>query len=213
MRRARLIEQFPFLAWPIGRVRMHTAKNNYLYSSGWVRSLGTFLPADAEGKPLPWYSYPAIEFLSERLTRDLSVLEYGAGNSTLWYAARVGHVVSVEDHAGWAERLRQTVPGNVTIKFATGDEYASAAAASGTAYDIVVVDGAMRNDCALRSASSLSPGGIFVWDDAQREEYKPGFDALKARGFRKIDFYGLAPINATPKSTAILYRDANVLGI
>ena len=63
-------------------------------------------PVDAAGHPVPWLSMPALAFLEERMPSGLSVLEYGSGNSTLWWSRRAARVVSVEHDAAFHSRLR-----------------------------------------------------------------------------------------------------------
>ena len=38
---------------------------------------------DREGRPIPWYTYPAIEYLASLDLSGMKVLEYGSGNSSL----------------------------------------------------------------------------------------------------------------------------------
>ena len=59
----------------------------------------------SDGAPLPWFTYAAIEFLAERVDRSWRVFEYGAGNGTLWWSARVREVHAVEADAGWHAAL------------------------------------------------------------------------------------------------------------
>jgi hypothetical protein len=60
-----------------------------LKDDGWFRSCREQASVDANGNPIPWITYPAIEFLVKRINNQLSVFEYGCGNSTLWWASRV----------------------------------------------------------------------------------------------------------------------------
>src|SRR5262245_56791293 len=48
---------------------------------------------DKDGNPLPWYTYPAIDFLRRKCFAERTVLEFGSGQSTLWWAARARSVV------------------------------------------------------------------------------------------------------------------------
>ena len=52
---------------------------------------------DKKGDPIPWYTYPAIDFLLLRDYRDKNILEFGSGQSTLWWAARAKFVLSLEE--------------------------------------------------------------------------------------------------------------------
>jgi hypothetical protein len=50
-----------------------------------------------KGEPIPWFSHPLIDFLKDRLSKDMTVFEYGCGNSTLWWADRVRSVTGVKN--------------------------------------------------------------------------------------------------------------------
>lgn len=52
---------------------------------GWLKSFKTKMPIDAKGNPVPWYTYPAIEFLEQLDFTNKIVLEYGSGNSSLYW--------------------------------------------------------------------------------------------------------------------------------
>ena len=51
---------------------------------------------DVSGNPLPWYTYPAIDFLAARRFDGKTVLEFGGGQSTLWWSPRTRHVTTIE---------------------------------------------------------------------------------------------------------------------
>jgi hypothetical protein len=125
----------------------------YLVSRGWIESRRTKRSVDAEGRPLPWITYGAIDFLTERARETFTVFEFGSGNSTLWWAERVAHVTSVEHDEKWAQRVARRLPGNVTYSYVPLErdgDYCRAASASGETFDIVVVDGRDRVNCAGR---------------------------------------------------------------
>jgi precorrin-6B methylase 2 len=187
-----------------------------LREDGWIRSLAEGVPVDVEGRPLPWINYPAIEFLARRARPDMSVFEYGCGHSTLWWAARVREVVACDHDRDWLERIRPRAPRNVTLRHVPleyGGEYCRTAAADPGRYDIVVIDGRDRVNCARHAVTALKPGGVIVWDNTDREEYRPGIEALAAAGFRRIEFTGMPPGLNEKLETSVFYRDGNVLGL
>jgi FkbM family methyltransferase len=55
----------------------------------------------------PWITFAAARFLLRQLSPQTRVFEYGAGGSTLFFAKRVGELVSVEHDAAWLERTRR----------------------------------------------------------------------------------------------------------
>eukprot|EP00927_Polykrikos_kofoidii_P044006 TRINITY_DN38103_c0_g1_i1.p1 TRINITY_DN38103_c0_g1~~TRINITY_DN38103_c0_g1_i1.p1 ORF type:complete len:901 (-),score=147.57 TRINITY_DN38103_c0_g1_i1:147-2849(-) len=63
------------------------------------------VPLDANGQPLPMYTYPVIEYLDRLDLRFASVLEFGSGMSTLWWARRAKTVVAIEANDAWREHI------------------------------------------------------------------------------------------------------------
>jgi hypothetical protein len=187
----------------------------YLRTTGWFRSLVLSSSIDARGEPLPWITYPSLRFLESRLHPEMEVFEFGSGASTQWWARRVRRVVSCEDDRDWFERTRALAPANVQLTYASGDgpEYAGTILAYNSTFDIVVIDGTDRVSCARNCLGALKPDGVILWDNTDREQYRPGFELLREQGFRRVDFIGMTPINLFECSTSIFYRDRNCLGL
>ena len=116
----------------------------------------------------PWISFDAQALIDERLDAESSVLEFGSGMSTLWFARRVGRIVSREDHAGWhGEIAGRLADSNAEIDYrhAPGrEEYL--AVPDGETFDIVLVDGKFRDECVELGLSLLKPGGMLYLDNA-----------------------------------------------
>jgi tRNA A58 N-methylase Trm61 len=166
------------------------------------------------GSPVPWYTYAAINFLSPRLKPHMEVFEYGSGNSTLWYAERVAHVVTCEHNREWADIVRKNLPQNAVLaERPLGSAYVDEIGNYDRKFDIVAIDGRMRSACSRRCVPYLSPGGVIIWDNSERQEYQEAMTALERDGFRRIDFIGMGPINIYGSMTSIFYRSDNVLGI
>lgn len=186
--------------------------------SGWWRSMSFKKPVDAAGAPLPWYSYPAIHFIESRLPAgsadDLRVFEFGSGNSTLWWAQRSREVVAVEDNAVWYNYVTSSMPPSVSYKLADGrPAYVEALSNESGPFDIVVVDGSHREDCAREAAKKLTERGVVIFDNSDLPSHARAIDLLKAAGLKELQFYGLGPMNGHPWGTSIFYRDGNLFSI
>ena len=68
---------------------------------GIERSIDEKVCEDRDGNPIPWYTYPAIEYLAQFDYSDKKIFEYGCGNSSLFWAARAESVTSIEDNPEW----------------------------------------------------------------------------------------------------------------
>jgi hypothetical protein len=191
-------------------------REGYLYDIGWVKSMTDQNVVGKDGRPLPWVTFPFIAFIDDRLKRDLEIFEYGSGNSTLYYAAKVASVDSVENDKYWYEKIKNTMPQNTKLFFCDleyGGAYSKYAAETGKYYDMIIVDGRDRVNCCISSISSLKPGGVVVLDDSERKDYEAAPAFLLENGFKKIDFWGMAPMVSNHKCTTIFYRGNNCLGI
>jgi len=199
--------------------RLASNESKYLPSRGWFRSAISQRPVDSAGMPLPWLTYPFVDFIRPSLRKDMVVIEFGAGQSTLFWARHVERVFSVEDNPAWFSELKPQLPGNAQVLLQTFDPakphlYAQAADQMLGTADMVLVDGPER-DMTLRMAPRLlRAGGVVVLDNAGRTEYDAASaDLTGQQGFRRLDFIGMAPGGARECSTALFYRDGNCLGV
>lgn len=157
---------------------------------------------DGAGEYLPWLTYPAIDFLRGLDYSGRRVLEFGAGSSTLFWAARASEVHSVELDARWLERLRPHAPANVRLHHEPDPaRYAECVAPQLGRFDLIVIDGAERARCAAAALRRLAPGGAVVLDNA---DWYPGVaDRLAGAGLIEMRFCGFSPLNAFTSTTSI----------
>jgi hypothetical protein len=204
------LKRLPFLRYVLLR-------RAFLKDSGWAASTRANSPVDRDGRPLAWYTYAALGFLEPRLRPEMEVFEYGAGNSTLWWASRTSFVASVESDPDWVALLTPRLPENVDLRFEPLTEngpYAHSASARERLFDIIVIDGFDRNNCALNCLAALKLNGVLVWDNSDwRQLYGDALAQLETQGFREIQFGGLGPLNGYGWATSVFYRSDNCLGI
>jgi len=188
----------------------------YLDDIGWIKSKIFGMPVDRFGEPLPWFTYPSLSFLAGRIKPDMSVFEYGSGYSTLWWSKRVARVVSCEHHIEWYGYLKDRVPANVEYihqPLEVGGDYSKSILQFDESFDIAVIDGRDRVNCARAVPPKLNERGVIVWDNTDRERYEHGYSFLADNGFRRLDFEGLGPAKNNGWCTSVFYRDNNCLGI
>lgn len=191
-------------------------KGGYLFDIGWTNSIISGNIVDKSNNPIPWVTYPFIEFIGERLNNTIELFEFGCGNSTLYYAPKVARVTSVEHDRPWFDKIESSMPANVKLFFCElvyGEEYSKFAANTNDKYDVIIVDGRDRVNCCINSVAALKAGGIVVLDDSERPQYKAAHDFFKSNGFKKLDFWGTAPAVNYLKCTSVFYRDNNCLEI
>jgi len=125
----------------------------------------------------PWLTREANSILRAILKPSDVMVEFGSGRSTLWFAARVGRLCSVESDEGWYKRISGQInalpAGKVSYLYRpVPDPAGPGSAYSGvlddfqdSSVDIVLVDGALRDFCALKAIPKLKAGGVLVVDN------------------------------------------------
>ena len=187
-----------------------------LREDGWFESFNTKRSIDKEGNPIPWCTYSFIKFIEPRLNKDFKVFEYGSGNSTLWYAKKVGEITAVENDLDWFNKVSSSLPANAEVIYCelkNDGEYCRQVTSQNNMYDIIIIDGRDRVNCVMHSINCLSDDGVIVFDNSDLPEYVEGVSYLKGQNFRRLDFIGLSPVTAHTNYTSIFYRNNNCLSI
>jgi hypothetical protein len=188
----------------------------YLEEVGWYRSVEGRLPVDQQGNCIPWFTYAAIAFLQKKVPQGLTVFEYGSGNSTLWWAQRATSVTTFEHDLTWFNTFKQRVPVNVAYHHCAleyGGEYSKVISNYQDQFDVIVIDGRDRVNCAKNAVLALKEDGVIIFDNTERARYQAGYTWLLEQGFKVLDFEGLRPINCDGAWTSVFYRPNNCLGI
>jgi precorrin-6B methylase 2 len=191
---------------------------HYFREIGYFKSFTMKEPVDVNGLPIPWYTYSAIDFLTQRIghkKNNYKIFEYGAGNSTIWWSKRVKKVHSVEHEKNWIKKLNSNND-NLNIDFCELDydgEYCRFIQRFKHPFDIIVIDGRDRVNCIFQSFKHLTNHGIIILDNSRREKYIKGINFLINKGFKHIEFNGINPLVAMPSNTSIFYKNDNLLGL
>ena len=191
-------------------------RTSYLKEVGWFDSFNKSIPVNVNGVPIPWYTYAAIDFLDTRINEEMTVFEYGIGNSTIWWASRVSRVVSCEHDRQWFLNMKSSLPDNVEcmhFDMVPSGDYSKAILQYDSEFDLIVIDGRDRVNCARNSLRALNGTGVIIWDNSDREDYRDGYDFLIDNGFKRLDFSGIGPVNVYGWCTSVFYKTKNCLGI
>ena len=211
-------------------VRLFIYPDSYLIDQGWFLSIKESKSVGGKGQPIPWLTYPLINFIESRLNKTMTMYEFGCGNSTLWFAERVGDIESVEHNREWYEEIEPKLPSNVKLTLhemvseqtysaitfmpiADETPYSSAVSQTGKLYDVILVDGVYRANSVIHSIRSLKKDGVIILDNVDYVESKECTDYLYSAGFKRLDFWGMCPIVHHDSCTAIFYKADNCLAI
>jgi Methyltransferase domain len=165
---------------------------------------------DRAGDPLPWYTYPAIDFLAQLDFSEKSVFEYGSGMSTLFWARMASRVVSVEDEDKWFLALSAELPANAKLIHEPDlAKYPDVIRSEGK-FDVIVVDGPARGHtrlkCSRAAVAALREGGLVILDNS---DWLPeSSNLLRDSGLLEVDFTGFAPICGHVQTTSLYFQRA-----
>lgn len=189
----------------------------YLRVKGWFHSRFMRSAVDADKKPIPWFTYSAKHFIEQKLKgTNLDVFEFGSGNSTIWFADRVKSIVSVEYDEKYFDIVAPKLKDRNNVEYRKaflGVDYHQQIEEFEEAFDIVIIDGRERVECAKSALPALRSNGVIIWDNSEREEYAEGYELIREAGFKEVFFQGLGPIGHYEWQTTIFYKDGNCLGI
>ncbi|HYM29915.1 MAG TPA: hypothetical protein VEU47_01360 [Candidatus Cybelea sp.] len=204
---AKQLERWAKSLIPNGLRRAIKASYNLERRYGHWNSAARREAVDGQGKPVPWYTYPAIEYLKQLDFSDCDVFEFGSGNSTLFWGPRCRSLVSVEDDAVWYERVKPRLGANTTYLLeADRDKYPEAIGRFGRQFDVIVVDGSVRKRCGEAAVKHLKPGGLIVLDNS---DWFPNTAAILRRaGLLQVDMHGFGPINSYTSTTSLFFHRA-----
>lgn len=131
----------------------------------------------------PWLTEDMNKILSSWLKPEDIGFEWGAGRSTLWLAARIKHLTSVEQNAEWAEHVEELISNSgFESKVSLEKHFNTHGAPPDSYYEVIkkvpdstldfcLVDGDLRDRCANFALDKLKSGGILVIDNAERYLY------------------------------------------
>lgn len=186
----------------------------FAYRTGFFRSAFKQSAVSKDGEPIPWYTYPAIDFLKYRDYNDKVVLEFGGGQSSLWWAERALDVVTLEGDKDWYLKIKEGMPSNVDLNYVSMEsaevnvDQVNAAIEKSPydQFDVIVIDGLFRSDMIAIALRCLKESGVIICDNAEGYGFYEGF---KDSGLSRVDFFGNAPGVVLPHATSICFKTSS----
>ncbi len=180
------------------KTRLHTYSGNlidigglrYLPHSVWSVFL---LKVFGYRQRVPWLGYRAVRKLRSLIQPDWAVLEFGSGMSSLLFGRLCRHLVSVESDPSWYDQMQRLFAAaeivSVDYRLRSVEQYTSHPDLHDRSFDLVVVDGLVRDEAAALAVRKVKSGGYVFFDnsDVPWPEYKEARRVLLEAG----DFGGL----------------------
>lgn len=131
----------------------------------------------------PWISYDAQRLLAAFLREEpRTVLEFGSGQSTHWYAARAKALISIENDREWFAIVERQLAGMPNVSYRLAADRASYSSPDvARPFDLVMIDGAWRDDCARFALECVAPDGVIYLDNSDKGASQATGDIPAAR--------------------------------
>jgi len=140
----------------------------------------------------PWLNSEAIKFLSKYILENPNpkILEFGSGGSTIWFSQKTPSLTTIEHNKLWFDYVNQSLYKNklcnpVDIRLIEQNYYKICDEFPDNFFDIILIDGINRVNCAQASIRILKPGGILMLDNAERPWYHKIYSMLNNWKFYK----------------------------
>ena len=174
------------------------------FDYGHLKSAALMRSVDAAGRPLPWITYPAIEFLKQLDLSDKRVFEYGCGGSTVFWSRVARQVESVEHNETFCREIWPALPPNCHLSLEPFPEEYVHAVARGAPHDIIVIDGHSRVRCSEVAPRYLKPGGFIILDNS--DWFHQASANLRNADLIEVDMAGMAPISDFVSTTSFYFH-------
>jgi hypothetical protein len=159
-------------------------------------------------KACPWFTFPAIEFLLHLDFSDKNILEFGSGNSTLYWSGRAKNIVSVEHDNKWHNKIQQSLKlDNVKLILTRHDSnYENVIDHYFGLSNVVVIDGIRRAEVVKLLIDTYKQNQMNILDlvilDNSDRYPKLCCDLALNLNMIQIDFHGFGPINSYSWTTS-----------
>lgn len=152
--------------------------------------------------PIPFLVIDAIDYLNEIISPGMKVLEFGGGNSTLWFLSKECSVITIEHSDQWANYIKEYVNFNnkkkdFQLEILNGeDAFHFVDNFPENTFDIVLIDCAdeytRRNNCVRATHSKIKKGGWMILDNSDHPSKWLGVDLMS--DYSRLRFTGYAPM-------------------
>ena len=174
---------------------------------GHAQSIKKELSIDQNGDPIPWFTYPSIHYINQLNLKDKIIFEWGSGYSSSYFCNRAKAVYSVEHNLEWYKQVQKFGLENHHLLFKTDREYVNSIKEQGKKFDIIIVDGVLREECLEIAPQFLQEGGMIILDNSDRHPSEA--EKLRKKKFIQVDFHGFGPINKYTWTTS-LFLDRSI---
>lgn len=150
--------------------------------------------SDFGDKDSPWLTSKSVEIIKDFLTENSIGYEWGSGKSTTWFGERISKLYSIEHDQAWFLEVKVMIKknklNNIELRHIplsiSSERYVDGFLDVIDVPDFILVDGKIRDQCAIKAVSLVKAGGIIIVDNINR--YLPN-DSKSPQSLNKSSDY------------------------
>jgi predicted O-methyltransferase YrrM len=166
-------------------------QNNIIVERWYNNGKGMAVIKKARNKA--WLTEGANKFLDSLvLNKELNVLEFGMGASTLWFSDKVKSLTSIEHNPSWFNKINSFLSDKINVSLIlfestqiVNTDYIKDCYSvvldrfQDETFDFILIDGRNRVECFKKAVRVLKTGGFIMLDNSEREWYSEIFEFYK----------------------------------
>lgn len=184
----------------------HPSKLDFFYR--YLKEIGVFTSIEGEllngdSEPVPLLTSSFLDWFKTQQWNSSSLLELGAGGSTLYFSSFFKSVTSYETNQSWFDKLLVKKPNNVDLIKA--DTIVTALQQNKKnihCFDVILIDASENRAKIARWLVNEGYRGVIFFDNS--EWYRNSIKMFLKAGFVEIPFFGLKPTEDWVSCTSIL---------
>jgi len=180
----------------------------------WLKSKGIFDSINSipnkDGEAIPMLTISAIDFLDSYDFSKNSIIEFGSGQSTIYFSKKFLNVVSFENNKDFFDTLKNKLKDNVTYNFISDDDLLkNNYKVNIDDKTIVLVDCAANRNIVIHNILKNNKPNIVILDNS--EFFPNSCKYIVSNGYMEIPFWGLRPTEVYNSCTSIFIKNGFVL--
>ncbi len=171
-------------------------------------------PVDNKMDPIPWWTYPVIDYLNQFNFNDEIIFEYGPGNGTFWFLKKgCKKIIYIENDKNWYNELEEAKHKNqiLVYKEKKEDYFSSIFNYDST---VLIIDGKWRKDNLEFICSNFEKINnnlkMIIIDNPDKFQLGELIKGItNSYNFVQADFFGFGPAFRGIGCTTVLLNSSN----
>ena len=180
----------------------------WLKSKGIFDSLGSI--PNKNGEAIPKLTLSSIDFLESYDFSQYSIIEFGSGQSTIYFSKNFLNVVSFENNKDFFDKLKNKLNKNVDYRFILSDDLLeNNYKVNINDKTIVLVDCSENRNIVIHNIFKDNKPNIIILDNS--EFYPNSCKYIVSNGYMEIPFWGLRPTEVYNTCTSVFIKNGFIL--